>query len=322
MKPSFQPTDVAGALAVAGLGVASALGFAGSLDWTLDLLSHFRAQYAAAALALAGLSLWSSRGRLAGTALAVAFLNAACLAPAWVRIHPRPPAAGPLATLSVVLSNVSLESRNAGLGAALAARHDPDLFGFVEVDERWVAELDAALAAWPHRRRLPRDNHYGIALYSRLPLDAVEVLPVNDARYPALLARLRVGGRPVRVLVAHAHPPFQARVARMRDRQLERLAEIRRAEPGPFVLLGDLNATPWSHGFRALVRDGDLRDTREGFGLQASWPARLPGLRIPLDHCLVSPEWVVLDRQVGPDVGSDHLPVAVRLGLATAPPDA
>jgi endonuclease/exonuclease/phosphatase (EEP) superfamily protein YafD len=219
--------------------------------------------------------------------------------------------------LSLLLSNVSLENRNDALPMLLVSRYAPDVLGFIEVDARWLRVLDAGLPDHPHRVRADaRDDHYGIALYSRWPLLSAETLPVNDRRYPALLVELMVGARPVRVLLAHAHPPFQVRVARMRDRQLARVAEIRRAHPGPFVLLGDLNATPWSHPFRALLEATDLRDTRRGFGLQATWPAGLPLGRIPLDHCLASPEWVVVRRDVGPPVGSDHLPVFVELALA------
>jgi endonuclease/exonuclease/phosphatase family metal-dependent hydrolase len=37
--------------------------------------------------------------------------------------------------------------------------------------------------------------------------------------------------------------------------------------------------------------------------------------RIPIDHVVVSPEVRVTDRRVGPDVGSDHLPVEATLAI-------
>jgi endonuclease/exonuclease/phosphatase (EEP) superfamily protein YafD len=36
---------------------------------------------------------------------------------------------------------------------------------------------------------------------------------------------------------------------------------------------------------------------------------------IPIDHVLASAHWRVVESQVGPDVGSDHFPVAVVLQL-------
>ena len=36
---------------------------------------------------------------------------------------------------------------------------------------------------------------------------------------------------------------------------------------------------------------------------------------IPIDHVLVTPQWLVVEREVGPNLGSDHLPVIVQIAL-------
>jgi endonuclease/exonuclease/phosphatase (EEP) superfamily protein YafD len=59
----------------------------------------------------------------------------------------------------------------------------------------------------------------------------------------------------------------------------------------------------------------NLRDSQLGFGVQPSFPTFSWAIRIPIDHCLVSPEVVVLDRKLAPSVGSDHFPVMVELAL-------
>ena len=40
---------------------------------------------------------------------------------------------------------------------------------------------------------------------------------------------------------------------------------------------------------------------------------------IPLDHCLVTPDFVTMDRRVCPTVGSDHCPIYVELALKKTP---
>jgi endonuclease/exonuclease/phosphatase (EEP) superfamily protein YafD len=65
--------------------------------------------------------------------------------------------------------------------------------------------------------------------------------------------------------------------------------------------------------FRDFLATTGLKDSRVGFGWQPTWPTGSMSLRIPIDHVLVEPDLVVLERQVGPDIGSDHLPVRVRL---------
>lgn len=76
-----------------------------------------------------------------------------------------------------------------------------------------------------------------------------------------------------------------------------------------------MNVTPWSPVFSDLLREGGLLNTSQGHGLFGSWPAWLPAGRIPIDHCLVTPDWQVDSKRLGPDIGSDHLPVMVDLRL-------
>jgi endonuclease/exonuclease/phosphatase family metal-dependent hydrolase len=81
------------------------------------------------------------------------------------------------------------------------------------------------------------------------------------------------------------------------------------------VVLGDLNATPWSPYFRNLERAASLRDTGRRSGWRPTWPSALPPLWIPLDHCLVSKEIPYASRTVGNYVGSDHFPIIVDVVL-------
>jgi endonuclease/exonuclease/phosphatase (EEP) superfamily protein YafD len=80
-------------------------------------------------------------------------------------------------------------------------------------------------------------------------------------------------------------------------------------------LLGDLNVTPWSPYFQELLAATGLRDSARGWGLQPSWPTMSLLLRVPIDHCLISPELHVTERTLGPDIGSDHFPLLVTLAV-------
>jgi len=46
-----------------------------------------------------------------------------------------------------------------------------------------------------------------------------------------------------------------------------------------------------------------------------SWPTWSSLLRVPLDNCLVSSRVVVTAHRDGPDIGSDHRPLVVDLGV-------
>ena len=92
--------------------------------------------------------------------------------------------------------------------------------------------------------------------------------------------------------------------------------------------MGDLNVSPWSAEFRQLLKDSQLRDSTKGFGLQPTWPTHVRLMQIPIDHLLYSSDIKIIDRRVGPNIGSDHYPLIVDLQipksstLATEPENA
>jgi endonuclease/exonuclease/phosphatase (EEP) superfamily protein YafD len=135
---------------------------------------------------------------------------------------------------------------------------------------------------------------------------------------PSLVTRIATRGVPLTVLAAHPPPPKSAALAAERNLQLSRLAVMARGAPEPVVLCADLNVTPWTPFFGDLVRDSGLVDARRGRGIQPTWPTSLPPLgRIPIDHCLVSPDLGVRDFRYGPGIGSDHLPVLLTVAVPT-----
>jgi endonuclease/exonuclease/phosphatase (EEP) superfamily protein YafD len=140
------------------------------------------------------------------------------------------------------------------------------------------------------------------------------------ARFPSdgpasIVARLTVGGEPFTVVLTHVHTPAAGDIHR---RQFEALANARRSFGEHLAICGDLNAVPWSSSFRHLASDGDLIDSQRGRGLEGSWPAWSMLLRVPIDNCLVSGGVTVLDRNYGEDVGSDHFPLVIRLGVTAS----
>jgi endonuclease/exonuclease/phosphatase (EEP) superfamily protein YafD len=99
----------------------------------------------------------------------------------------------------------------------------------------------------------------------------------------------------------------------LRNDQLVAVASLIQQQTVPIVLAGDLNSTSYSPYFEDLCSRTGLRDSRQGFGIQASWSPRLPLLEICIDHCLVPPAIHVANRRAGPHLGSDHRPIMVTL---------
>lgn len=306
-----------GSLFVAGGLGASTVGFFGGLWWALDLVAHFRAQLAVGLVAGAALAALAARAWLCWAGLAGALANLMLLLPFGLGAGGSGGAASGGAPLRVLLLNVHTDNTRHAAVRALIARESPDLVALLEVDSRWVKGLAPALAPYPGRIVRPRPDNFGIGLWSRHPMEARAVY-YGPADVPSIRARVRVGGRPVTVVVTHPVPPLGARATAMRDAQLRHLVRDRPVLGRPLVVLGDLNLTPFGAAWADFVSGLGLRSARRGFGLQPTWPAGAWWLRIPIDHVLVSSEIGVADHRVGPDVGSDHLPLIADLRVPGA----
>ncbi len=301
---------------VAG-GVAAATLLALAPWWPLTLFEHFRVQYLLLAIPCAAVALALRRWRLFDLAAIAMLLNVIVLGASLGGAGPPPaPGAVPLRVLSL---NVHTASTAHDRVRALIDELAPDVVALTEVDARWLEALAPSLAGYLGRVEHPRADNFGIALYHRRPLRRAEVIEPGDG-LPTIIAALELDGADVTVIVTHPMPPVSARGAAQQRRQLDAIAARVRALPGPRVLLGDLNATPWSRPFQRLRRGAGLRDSLEDRPAEPTYPTSFPLLGIPIDHALVSAEVAVRRRRVERDVGSDHWPLYLELAIAPRAP--
>jgi endonuclease/exonuclease/phosphatase (EEP) superfamily protein YafD len=292
-----------------GLAFATLAGFAGGWHWLLDLASHFRWYWLLAALVWFAVAS-RRRSTPAGVCLAVAIAaNAWAILPYWL-----PPAGGTDGGESLEIVSLNVFALNADKDRTLAyLRHRAaDVVVLVEIEASWAEALESLAALYPHRVIEPRDDMFGVAVLSQLPLESPRVEEPAGGP-PVIVTGVRRGEQRFLLMAAHPPAPISAAWSARRDAQLAAIGDLAAAESQPVIVAGDLNATPFSHGFRQLTRLRGLRDSALGRGLQNTWNARHWLPRIPIDHVVVSPEVRVVSRTVGPDVGSDHLPVEATL---------
>ena len=206
--------------------------------------------------------------------------------------------------LHVLSLNVRMSNRNtlAVLEHVMAA--DADVVFLIEVDQQWLKALTLLRSKYPYSVENPRSDNFGVALFSRIPWTTAEVLSLGAAQLPSIEARMVHQGHEFVLIGTHPLPPEGRRYARLRDDQLRQLAERVARLKEPALLLGDLNATPWSAGMRIVMS--------KGLGFRSLSPPWTPTWRagsifaIPIDHALGTSPLVVTGRSIGPDVGSDH----------------
>lgn len=306
-------------LASAGLAACSAAAWMGHTHWFAELFTHFAPHYAAAGLALAAALLMLRSFAWAVLPGTLAAVHAFSVFP-WSDAHGAPAAVD---DISIVQFNVRFDHEDPARVTQWLRSRDADVIVLLEVGPQWVPALAALRDAYPHQALQPLDSPFGVAVLSRIAPESIAVLTAPDDPYPYARVDLRMPrtGTPVRVFGVHPPPPVSGELAGARNAQLNRLAalavnETQRAT----IVAGDFNATPWSPLYRSLLARG-LKDGRPQIGAQNTWPAA-PGAGVwglAIDHTLVAGNAWIVRREVGPDLGSDHLPVRTQIAFGANP---
>ncbi|MEM8874676.1 MAG: endonuclease/exonuclease/phosphatase family protein [Planctomycetota bacterium] len=226
--------------------------------------------------------------------------------------------------LNIVISNVLTPNDAYQRWRDVIGDLDVDIIACAETDQRWVDEIGQALSeSHPHTIAEPRDNLYGMALWSRLPLHDAAVEHVVQDDIPSIHGQVELrSGERVHFHCLHPRPPApqESDSSAPRDAELivmaRRIAK-RREDKGKraTIVMGDLNDVAWSRTTQLFQQISGLLDPRRGRGLFNSFHAHHWWVRFPLDHVLVSPDFRLIEMKRLPEVGSDHFPILIRVAL-------
>lgn len=283
------------AVPVAGLALAA---LAPTGWWMAGLARHWATQ-----LAVLSLPFWCWQGRRPAIGLSMLAIALVALWPTLLASHAaQADAPGPDA-LRVTTANIYFPSLQ---HAQAIAEVDGDLLALIETrpEDRDLLRHDPR---WPQQRWQHAPGSGGIALLSRFPMHAKDF--ELDQAY-GIDARIEAPSGPLRVLLIHTWSPRDGHSSARNHRQLGELAGLAESEPGPLIVMGDLNASPGDPGMRRLREAGLL--VPHG-GEVRTWPSLLGPFGIAIDHVLVR-GLACGDAQPIDLTGSDHHAVQVRVG--------
>jgi endonuclease/exonuclease/phosphatase family metal-dependent hydrolase len=187
---------------------------------------------------------------------------------------------------------------------------------------RWLAERLKMFVHFTPARECG-EGHYGNAILSRHPFSVLSegnlARRCGEQRAVQWL-KLSIAGLPVSVMNTHLSIHFRERL--MQIEQLLSAEWLANAERGvPLVICGDLNSSQFSPVYRRLGKDLVDAQRANGRRAAATWPSRLPFIRI--DHLFTSSSLRVDRCEVRRDslatVASDHLPLVAELSCTAAP---
>ena len=224
---------------------------------------------------------------------------------------------GEATNLTVYSANLAYYRAADSLDLSDVVAAQPDVAVFQEVTPAFLERLEATLLDYRLVEATPRNDAFGAAMFSRLPVESSRVENLTGS--PTPVADVRTPDGVVTVVGVHTLPPFFG----LDDwrAQHEQLAELaNRSER--VVLIGDFNAIGRLRPMRDLVAAAELSDAHRdvGTGLGLTWPdtgigplpAGIPIAR--LDRAL-SRGVTARSLRVGPAHGSDHRPIEASFSV-------
>lgn len=294
------------------LSAVSLAAFLGSQSWILDGVANFRPQ-AAVVLLVLGLVALAGPWRLAAwITLGSAVVGGLLVVPFFVGSDT--PVADGSPTLEVMTFNVGVSNPNRAEVAAFIAAEDPDVAFIIESSFEWEDAVRASGTGLTLVTVVPSGRVAGISVLARPSLSPLALDPGIGPQAAAVSVDL--GDGRIEILGLHPPSPMSAARAASRDRLMALAGEWVASRSDEVVVVGDFNATPWSHAYRTLRGTGGLADTLRGSGLQPSWPAGWGPLMVTIDHVLHTAGLGSRDRRTGPAFESAHRPVMVTIGRA------
>lgn len=283
---------------------------AGTVAWLTDLASHWQWLFVVGLVYSCVIAMRRRlRWGIALLALPLPWMTASPLAPS---VEGEAPPREKV--LSIAAANVHHDNGSVEALARWIDQASPDLVVLNEVSHAYAAKL-GRIEGYPYRHLVPSDDPFGVGILSRFPLSGSNDVPSENGSRQVESGVLWSTAS-VKLVAIHPMPPISPQDHSHRNLQLASIGAAAKSHGEPTIVVGDLNASPWSSAFSGFANSGVRRAT----GLTPTWPAIGQGfLGIPIDHVLVTAHWSVLERQIGPNIGSDHLPVMVKILLRDDP---
>ena len=281
--------------------------------WLIDIFSNFKLQYFFLSILLVVIAGVLIRKKIAALILLTVSIlwNGYYIAPYYITSN----------TIEssikgkFKISSVNLLSSNSRIDLVInyIDKENPDILILMEFTPEWKNELIPIIENYPFKQLVPRKDNFGIALLSKIEMKtSIDYFYLNDK--PSIAGDITMENKKYSIIATHPSPPISQRTFRNRNKQLMNIVNDRSKFSENLIIIGDFNTSSFSNHFTSLLQ-GDLKDSRLGFGLLQTWPADFEVLQTTIDHCLVSSNLNVLERTKGEYIGSDHLPINIVIGV-------
>ena len=222
-----------------------------------------------------------ANGAFALGGLAAYFLMQSTSAPTDEAYAALAPSAGSLSIEQYSTSNLTgLDSS----GFAALASSSADVIAVQGLTPDWATALAYELGAtFPAQYLYPDIGVTGLGIFSRVPLGDVDTVLLNGIVQVRACHTLPGTGTAVEIFAVQTLPPLSRETSLGLQAQLDEVSAALARESRPVILVGDLNAVPWSPVINRFTSRSGLRDSRRSE--LPSYEAGMPALfETPVEH--------------------------------------
>ena len=279
----------------------------------LDFINHFRPFLLACSILVLFGSFIPKSTFYKFTGIFVLSINLTLAGISWYFAKPltiTPRAYAGNAALKVVSFNILYKNRQNDKIAEYLNKEDADIILLQEYHEYHSPLVKQLKAKYPYQHVCIKKPYCGLALLSKTPFNNLESLPRSFKTPPVISAEFKIkDAEPVRIIGTHIRWPFKPH---QQSWNMEWLTSYTNKVKKPVILLGDFNHTPWSWRLSKFAFETRLKRHAT---FSKSWPAFSGYSVFLIDHVFSSKEVTNIKTSVGPNLGSDHLPVISKLSI-------
>ena len=222
---------------------------------------------------------------------------------------------------------------------SLVKEEKPEVVCIQRVTKRWLEQCQKPFAdlGYKNSALFPRDDQYGMAIFSTRSLGGTAQRGIGNAKIPIVSTSVRFDFGPVRVISVRLPDSFAIGSFEERAVVLDAVAQMVSSSKERTIVVGNFNVTPYSVAFDSFLNKSGLTDSRAGAGVHPNcYLPEVEGFdfylnRFSMDHIFFNERLATFTRRVASSgIGSTHRPIICELypsssvdgsGEATEPTD-
>lgn len=222
-------------------------------------------------------------------------------------------------SITIYTANVLQKNEKRQTVVEQLIKYEPDIVLLTEVNKPWENEISQAIGNnYPFKIQVPKDNTYGMLLYSKNELINPKVKYLVSDSIPSIHTKVKmIAGDTIQIYAIHPTPPMPQEnpLSTDRDTEMMMVAKMALDSQYPVLVIGDFNDVAWSVTSKLFQNVSRLGDIRKGRGLYNTYDANNFLLRWPLDHIFISNEFRLQSVKRCEDIHSDHFPLYTTLSF-------